>query len=93
MAYHSGCGGRQLGGSAAPTLLLSDKTDTIRQISIDYSEKLTYTGFRTNVCVYKGVRIMKDKKEKFTKLLDKLTSSQIEYLYHLACKLFGHAPD
>ena len=40
---------------------------------------------------------MNDQKEKFTKLMDKLfeklTSKQIEYLYYLACKLFGHAPD
>lgn len=67
--------------------------DTIRQNSIDYSEYLTYTGFRTDVCVYKGVLRMKEYKEKFNKLLDKLTANQIEYLYHLGCKLFGHAPD
>lgn len=36
---------------------------------------------------------MKDKKEMFNKLLDKLSANQIEYLYHLACKLFGQAPD
>ena len=36
---------------------------------------------------------MKEYKEKFIKLLDKLTSSQIEYLYRLAEKLFGHASD
>ena len=29
-------------------------TDTIRQISIDYSEYFTYTDCRTNVCVYNG---------------------------------------
>ena len=88
----SGCGGEQF-GDQPPHFLLSVKTDIIRQNSIDYSEDLFYTDFRTNVCVYKGVRIMKDLKEKFTKLLDKLTSNQIEYLYYLACKLFGHAPD
>lgn len=36
---------------------------------------------------------MKDYKEKLIELLDKLSSSQIEYIYHLACKLFGHTPD
>lgn len=36
---------------------------------------------------------MKEYKEKFMKLLDKLTSSQIEYLYHLAERLFGHTSD
>lgn len=36
---------------------------------------------------------MKEYKEKLIKLLDKLTSSQIEYLYYFACKLFGQAPD
>ena len=67
--------------------------DTIRQNPIDYSEYFTYTGFRTDVCVYKGVLRMKEYKEKFIKLLDKLTANQIEYLYHLGCKLVGHAPD
>lgn len=71
--------------------------DTIRQNSIDYSEYFTYTSFRTDVCVYKGVHRMKEYKEKlinnFVKLLNKLAVSQIEYLYHLACRLFGHAPD
>lgn len=36
---------------------------------------------------------MKEYKEKFVKLLDKLTANQIEYLYHLTCKLFGQTPD
>ena len=88
-----GVGVDNLAGGCPHTFLMSDILDTIRQLSIDYSESLIYTKFRTNVCVYKGVRIMKDQKEKFTKLLDKLTSNQIEYLYYLACKLFGHAPD
>ena len=65
---------------------------------IDCFEYFVYTDYRTFVCVYKGVRIMKDKKEKIIKLMDKLmtdklTSNQIEYIYHLACKLFGHTPD
>ena len=71
--------------------------DIIRQNSIDYSEYFTYTGFRTDVCVYKGVHRMKEYKDKlinnFVNLLNKLAVSQIEYLYHLACRLFGHAPD
>lgn len=67
--------------------------DTIRQNSIDYSEYFTYTDFRTDVCVYKGVLRMKEYKEKFIKLLDELTANQIVYLYHLGCKLFGHTPD
>ena len=67
--------------------------DTIRQISIDYSECFIYTKYRTNVCVYKGVHRMKDYKEMLIKLLDKLSANQIEYLYHLACKLFGQAMD
>ena len=56
MAYHSwGCGGRELGGSAAPTLLksllcsVSAEMDTFRQISVDYSEYFVYTDFRTLV--------------------------------------------
>lgn len=36
---------------------------------------------------------MNDYKEKLIDLLDKISASQIEYLYHLAIKLFGHAPD
>ena len=67
--------------------------DTIRQNSIDYLEYLTYTEFRTDVCVYKGVHRMKEYKDKLIKLLDKLADRQVEYLYHLACRLFGHAPD
>ena len=76
-----------------PHFLMSHILDIFRQISIDYSKNLTYTDFRTSVCVYKGVHRMKEYKEKFIKLLDNLTANQIEYLYHLACKLFGHAPD
>ena len=67
--------------------------DIIRQVYVDYSKYFVYTVNKTYVCVYKGVRIMKDQKELLTKLLDKLTSNQVEYLYHLACKLFGHTPD
>ena len=40
---------------------------------------------------------MKDQKEKLIQksieLLEKLPLAQIEYLYHLGCKLFGHATD
>lgn len=36
---------------------------------------------------------MKNYKEKLIKLLDNMTPGQIEYLYHLASKLFGHTPD
>ena len=78
---------------AAPTFVQSKLLDIIRQFFIDSSEYLIYTIYRTNVCVYKGVRIMNEQKEMLTKLLDKLTSNQIEYLYYLACKLFGHTPD
>lgn len=35
---------------------------------------------------------MKKQKEKFINLLDKLSANQIEYLYLLACKLFGQTP-
>ena len=97
--YHSGVGVDNLAVRAAPTLLknlhgnMSNKQDIFRQNSVDYSEILIYTEYRTHVCVYKGVHRMKDYKEKFVKLLDKLTSSQIEYIYHLACKLFGQTPD
>ena len=83
--------------TSAPTLYYkffrSFISDRFRQISIDYSEYFAYTDFRTDVCVYKGVHRMKDYKEKLIKLLDKLASSQIEYLYHLACKLFGQTAD
>ena len=76
---------------------LSGLSDTIRQNSVDYSENFTYTDYRTDVCVYKGVHRMKENKEKlidkFVKLLNELAVSQIEFLYHLACRLFGHAPD
>ena len=34
-----------------------------------------------------------NEKEKFYKLLDKLSANQIVYLYHLAFKLFGQAID
>ena len=67
--------------------------DTIRQISIDYSEYFAYTDYRTHVCIYRGVREMKKYKDMLVKLLDKLTDNQIEYLYHLVTKLFGHSPD
>ncbi len=36
---------------------------------------------------------MNDYKEKIIGFLDKLSVSQIEFLYHFATKLFGHAPD
>ena len=36
---------------------------------------------------------MKDYKTMLIDMLNKLTPSQIEYLYHLVSKLFGHAPD
>ena len=36
---------------------------------------------------------MRSMKEKLIKLIDSLTESQIEYIYHLANKLFGHATD
>lgn len=103
MAYHPVCGWTAWRFVLPPHFLksppinVSNIRDIIRQISIDYSEYLTYTVIRTCVCVYKGVRRMKDQKEKLIKksieLLDKLSSAQIEYLYHLACKLFGHASD
>ena len=52
---------------------------------------------RTDVCVYKGVYGMKDKREelieKLNKLLKELTTNQIEYIYHLGAKLFGKAVD
>jgi hypothetical protein len=41
----------------------------------------------------KGCVELKEYKEKFAKLLDKLTVNQIKYIYFLACKLFGYAPD
>jgi hypothetical protein len=96
MAYHPGVGVSSL-ATSAPTLLskiyVSVLLDIFRQISIDYSEYFAYTDFRTDVCVYKGVHRMKDYKEKLIKLLDKLASSQIEYIYHLACRLFGQTAD
>lgn len=36
---------------------------------------------------------MSSMKEKLIKLIDNLTESQIEYIYYLVTKLFGHAPD
>lgn len=36
---------------------------------------------------------MFDFKERFIELLESLDMRQIEYLYHLACKLFGHTVD
>ena len=76
--------------------------DKFRQFFIDYLEYFAYTGFRTNVCVYRGVHCMEYCKEKEIKLLDKLTANQIEvlneltakqieYLCRLAEKLFGKA--
>ena len=41
----------------------------------------------------KGVRIMTDYKEQLIALLNKLSHSQLEYLYYLVAKLFGHATD
>lgn len=64
---------------------------------LDHSKYFVYNYFRTDVCVYKGVHRMKEYKDKlidkFVKLLNELAVSQIEYLYHLSCRLFGHAPD
>lgn len=54
-AYHPGVGVDNLAVRTAPTLLKnsdlqwSDILDTIRQNSIDYSESLFYTDFRTLV--------------------------------------------
>ena len=36
---------------------------------------------------------MKEYKEMLIKFLDMLTENQIEYIYHLVAKLFGHSPD
>ena len=36
---------------------------------------------------------MIDYKEKISKLLEKLTVKQIEYLYYLSCKLFSQTAD
>ena len=36
---------------------------------------------------------MKEYKDMLVKLLEKLTDNQIEYIYHLVTKLFGHSPD
>lgn len=36
---------------------------------------------------------MKEYKEMLIELLDMLTDNQIEYIYRLAAKLFGHSPD
>lgn len=32
-------------------------------------------------------------KDKLIKLIDSLTESQIEYIFHLVSRLFGHATD
>ena len=61
--------------------------------TLDWLVLFGYNHIRTYVCACKGVHKMKDYKEKFIKLLDKLPASQIEYLYHLACKLFGQTAD
>jgi hypothetical protein len=96
MAYHPGCGGKQF-GDQRPHTQLSTYSDSNRQFAIDYSEDSKYNWYRTNVCVYKGVRRMKDCKETMielmNKLLRKLTAKQIEYLYHLGTKLFGETVD
>ena len=89
----SRCGGKQFGDQRPHTFLRSFLLDTIRQNFIDYSKYIIYTGFRTDVCVYKGVRRMKEYKDKFIALLEKLTVNQIKYIYYLTCKLFGQAPD
>ena len=91
--YHPGCGGKQFGDQRLHTFYMSFISDTIRQIFVDYSEYFIYTGYRTDVCVYKGVHRMKEYKDKLVALLEKLTVNQIEYIYHLTCKLFGQAPD
>ena len=48
---------------------------------------------RTDVRDCKGVHSMKNRKEQLiefmNKLMNKLTTNQIEYLYHLTTKLFG----
>ena len=47
--YHPVCGGGNLAVRLPPHFLSSVLLDTIRQNSIDYSEYLTYTDFRTLV--------------------------------------------
>ena len=95
--YHPGVVVSSLATSATTqnyyNFIWSCLLDIIRQNFIDYSEYIIYTGCRTDVCVYKGVHKMKEYKEKLIILLDKLTGNQIEYIYYLACKLFGHTPD
>ena len=96
MAYHPGVGVDNLAVRAALTLLIKFRSvslDIFRQVFIDYSEYIVYTVYKTFVCVYRGVHRMKDYKEKLISLLEKLTASQIEYIYHLACKLFGQTTD
>lgn len=36
---------------------------------------------------------MNDTKTKLIRLIDRLSENQIEYIYHLIKKLFGHATD
>ena len=46
-----------------------------------------------NVIVDEGVFVMNEYKEKLIKLLEILTVRQVEYLYHLASRLFGQTVD
>ena len=59
---------------------------------IDYFGNIGYNLLQTDVW-YKGVYNMSSMKDKLIKLLDRLSDSQIEYIYYLAGKLFGHAVD
>ena len=97
MAYHPGVGVDNLAVRLPPHFLKGFVqyylSDIIRQNFIDCSDYFVYTGFRTNVCVYRGVHRMKDYKEKLISLLEKLTGKQIEYIYHLTCKLFSQTAD
>lgn len=94
MAYHSGCGGGQLGGSCCPHILNGSFCQThFDKFLLTILNPCSILNIEQMFAFTKGVHRMKETKDKLIAVLDKLTSNQIEYIYHLVCKLFGQAPN
>lgn len=76
--------------TVAPTFQILAKFG--KKSYIDYFGNFGYNLNQTDVW-YKGVYNMSSIKEKLIKLIDRLSESQIEYIFYLVGNLFGHTAD
>ena len=89
-AYHTGVWGWICLATVAPTFQIWVKFG--KKSCIDYLSNFGYNLIQTDVW-YKGVYNMSSVKEKLIKLIDRLSDSQIEYIFYLVGNLFGHTAD